>query len=320
MIENIGIVGAGNVASFHIEALIAVGFELNGICATPGSHRAKSLATKYSIPYFHTVSKLIHESNSQSYLICVEASAINSVLDEFSSLNLPLLIEKPGPSRIHGAMRDPFEDKLSWFVAYNRRFYEPIETLKKNFDSNGGFITFRFIESCLISDLMSVQEALFNNTVHGIDLIHFLIGDFSFAEYYLSIEGSFFEAKIISELRGYVGKLVIFFGAPANTSIELIRGGEIYLVQPLEKITKFNSIEILEPSEDNQIRTYKPIWIGDSAQIETCNLHFKPGFLKQASEFKHNQPGVDSRLCSVTENYRTLKTIDKIVDFMKSTI
>ena len=320
MIENIGIVGAGNIASFHIEALIAAGFRLNGICATPGSQRSKLLAAKYEISNFDNISSLIMDSESQSYLICVDERAVNSVLNEFSALDLPLLIEKPGPSMNHETSKNIFNDKHDWFVAYNRRFYEPIDTLKKSFEEKGGFLTFRFIESCLILDLFTLEKALFNNTVHGIDLIQFIVGDFYLSEDFISVDVGLFEAKIISELRGYIGKVTILFGAPANSTIELLRSGEIYLVQPLEILTKFNSIEVNEPSAKNPIRTYKPIWLEETEQIETCKLDFKPGFFRQAVEFKRNQRSINSPLCSVSENYKTQLTIKKIVDFIKLSV
>lgn len=320
MIASIGIVGAGNIASFHIEALMAAGFRLNGICATPGSQRSKLLAAKYEIPNFDNISSLIKHSNAQSYLICVNESAVNSVLRDFSALDLPLLIEKPGPSLNHETSKNLFIDKHDWYIAYNRRFYESVDSLKKRFEEKGGFLTFRFIESCLILDLVTLEKALFNNTVHGIDLIQFIVGDFYLSEDFISVDGGLFEAKIISELRGYIGKVTILFGAPANSTIELLRSGEIYLVQPLEMLTKFNSIEVNEPSEKNPIRTYKPIWIEETAQIEACKLDFKPGFFKQAVEFKRNKHSTNSPLCLVSENYKTLLTIKKIVNLIKSSV
>ena len=320
MIESIGIVGAGTIAKFHIEAFVAAGFQINGICATPGSKRSKSLATKYEIPHFANISQLVMNSKSQAYLICVDERAVNSVLSEFSAIDLPLLIEKPGPSINDKNLSQPFVNKHNWYIAYNRRFYEPIDTFKKHFEEKGGFLNFRLVESCVISDLDSVERALLRNTVHGIDLIRFIVGEFYLSEDFVSVEGGFFEAKIFSKLQGYTGKITILFGAPANSSIELMKSGEIYLVQPLEILTKFNSIEVNEPSAKNPIRTYKPIWLEETEQIETCKLDFKPGFFRQAVEFKRNQRSINSPLCSVSENYKTLTAITKISNFIKSSV
>jgi len=318
MINSIGIIGAGKIARFHIEALMAAGFDINGICATPDSKRARAIAIEYKIPFFKDIPSLITNSSSQSYLVCVDAKAINEVLLQFRGIDLPLLIEKPGPSAYEKSTRSLFPDNKSWFVAYNRRFYETIDALKLSFNKDGGFLRFQFVESGSMSEIESLKETLVSNTIHGIDLINFIVGEFRLTDIQISINSDLFEAKIINKLNNYVGLLTILFGAPANTSIELINKGEIYVVKPLEILTKYDSLEIKEPTGSFKIRTYQPIWRGINNQIERCNLDFKPGFFEQSVAFKNHKSNQDTKLRTIYDNYKTIDVINIIIDSVKA--
>ena len=313
MIKSISIVGAGNISSYHIEAFLKADIEIKGICAKNQSRRAFEKATTYQLPYFNNIVDLITYSNAESYLVCVEATAITGVIEYFKETNSPLLIEKPGP------LYENF-DNSNWYVAYNRRFYEPIVSLRDSYLDKSGYLDFEFIESGSFEDVISIFNTLFTNTAHGVDLIRYIVGDFTLIDLEISKQSSLIQAKILDKNDKFVGRLTIIFGAPSNTSIRLVNAGEIYYVKPLENLTKFNSLEVVEPSEGNKIRSYKPIWIGESDQILECDLEFKPGFLGQALAFKYSLNSPNSRLCTIQENFKNLKILEQIISFLRANL
>lgn len=312
--ENIGIIGAGNIADFHIEALLEAKFEVKGICAKFGSNRARKLADKYAVPFFYDTKDILKRSKSESYLVCVDSHSIDQILNNFIGLDIPILIEKPGPAAFNLSHLEKTKAPVNWFVAYNRRFYESIGALKTIFSDQGGFLTFSFVESGALEDLESIRENIINNTCHGLDLIKYIIGDYTLSDIQVMFEESIFEAKILNLQNRYVGRMRILFGAPTNTFIELIAHGEIFVAQPLEVLHKFNTLTITEPTIHSKIRSYTPNWVGKGNQIVQSSSNFKPGFLEQAIAFKNFKDELNTNLCSVRENENNLRIAYIIIE------
>jgi len=306
--ENIGVIGAGNIANFHLEALIEAKFEIKGICAKFGSNRARKLADRYSIPFFYDIEDILKRSKSESYLVCVDSQSIDQILSNFIGLDIPILIEKPGPAAFNLSHLEKTKASVNWFVAYNRRFYKSIGALKTIFSEQGGFLNFSFVESGALLDLETVRKDIINNTCHGLDLIKFIIGEYTLADIQVMLKESIFEAKILNSQNRYIGRMRILFGAPTNTFIELITQGEIFIVQPLEVLHKFNTLTVTEPTIHSKIRSYTPSWVGRGSQIVQSITNFKPGFLEQAKAFKNFKDELTTNLCSVQENESNLRT------------
>lgn len=91
----LGIIGAGAIIPFHLDALAAVGFEFSGIAARPNSKRASSIATKYNIPHVFDDFKNLLEMQIDALLIASASETLLEIWQQTIPMQVPTLIEKP---------------------------------------------------------------------------------------------------------------------------------------------------------------------------------------------------------------------------------
>ena len=78
--------------------------------------------------------------------------------------------------------------------------------------------------------------------------------------------------------------LIANWESPSNFGIKFHSKDLLVELLPVEIATIYNGFEIIEPTEENPIRRYKPK-IKEQYFIEGESAKFKPGFLKQAINF-----------------------------------
>jgi predicted dehydrogenase len=286
----VGIIGAGKIVPFHIEALRAVGFSIKGISASDNSISAKKLAESYKIPYcFASSDKLLEEKDLfDALVVAPSSSALFPLINKISKINLPTLFEKPifvnnGQIKEFETFTDQF-DKI--MVGYNRRYYKTINFLKQEIQ-NRGLMSLRMF----IPELSSVQnttpkervDTIVNNSVHMLDLFTLLT----------RAQLSEIQLKVFQPLKGnFLVKLEIgtsicevVFGIPNNYLIEVITlDGGVFVLKPLENLVEYQSIKVLEPDLKIPFRRYLP---EIKLEMDAYEGHIKPGFLGQAKALRH---------------------------------
>ena len=92
----IGVVGAGNIAVKHLEALQGVaGANVVGIASRTRA-KAEALAARFDIPCVaDDIDGLLREARPDGLLILVSVSSIGAVARQAMQTGLPLFIEKP---------------------------------------------------------------------------------------------------------------------------------------------------------------------------------------------------------------------------------
>jgi predicted dehydrogenase len=287
---NVGIIGAGKIVPFHIDALRAAGFFIMGISASENSISAKKMADNYIIPYyFSSTDKLLDNTKLfDALLVAPKSSALFPLISKISNIQLPSLFEKPVFSS--DAQIQQFESFTDQFekimVGYNRRFYKTISFLKQEIQ-NRGLLSLRMF----VPELSSIKsptskervETVINNSVHMIDLFTSLTG----------LRFNELQVKVVQPRAGHfivqleigASKCEIVFGIPNNYLIEAITlDGGVFVLKPLENLVEYQGMQVIEPDLKIPFRRYLP---KIKLEMDAFEGPVKPGFLGQAKAFKH---------------------------------
>lgn len=283
----VGVVGAGRIVPYHLDSLMEAGFIIDGICATPNSPNARSVALRYEIPRVYDRVEDLIESEVDAILIAVSKEMLFEVLSKALSSEKKILIEKPV---FISPKQSAYLNSENVMVAYNRRFYGTVNALKQRIQSTPGGSLY-----CHIPELSSqatptpsqIIDELIGNTVHYLDLVRYLIKD----------QQSNIETKIIenfSSSRSCFVKLQsentqalihLTFGSPGNYRIHYENGRSSILLSPLESFVEFNDMQVMEPSKEFPLRRYLPSQKDGARPSFFEDTKFKPGFLGQSQEF-----------------------------------
>lgn len=316
MSKNLAIIGAGNIAPFHIEAAKNAGFNITSIAASKNSKSARILSVKYEIPnYFSNVSDLLIDNSFDCLSIMIPPAATEKLLSKISTINKPTIIEKP--TALSSTFLENFIDNKNIIVGFNRRFYKSISELKSEDSKHEGIYYFEAVESlepnCNIYE--SIENTLVNNTIHMVDLIKYLIGDYELREFVFSEINYMLRSRIYAK-NNYKGELQISFGSKKNTKIEFETENNNLILKPLENLQRFNAMKITEPSRNTPVRTYLPIWTDVQIKNEVFETGtLKPGFTDQYVEFmEFCKKGIaSSRMATLDDVHSALRKCELIV-------
>lgn len=316
MSKNLAIIGAGNIAPFHIEAAKNAGFNITSIAASKNSKSARILSVKYEIPnYFSNVSDLLIDNSFDCLSIMIPPAATEKLLSKISTINKPTIIEKP--TALSSTFLENFIDNKNIIVGFNRRFYKSISELKSEDSKHEGIYYFEAVESlepnCNIYE--SIENTLVNNTIHMVDLIKYLIGDYELREFVFSEINYMLRSRIYAK-NNYKGELQISFGSKKNTKIEFETENNNLIFKPLENLQRFNAMKITEPSRNTPVRTYLPIWTDVQIKNEVFETGtLKPGFTDQYVEFmEFCKKGIaSSRMATLDDVHSALRKCELIV-------
>lgn len=286
----IAIIGCGAIAKSHVDAFRGVGLEVTDIAAAPNSSRVKIFSEENMIPnVWANPMQLINEGDWDGLLITSSIDSTFKLLQQSISRNIPILVEKPVAERsIILSQLDLNNPKV--MVGYNRRFYPAFQEMKKILEFIGpSMITVEIPE--VIDNSSSDNPGRFKNvrknSVHIFDLIRFLAGDIEV----LSIERIGLNEKnpgTIAIFRSHFGHLIsvtMNYNASSNFKISIDNGARRYEFNPLEEVSIYEGLNILESKKGQTIRIYKPNLISRGRSDPAENI-YKPGFSGQANSFR----------------------------------
>jgi predicted dehydrogenase len=313
----LALIGAGRIARSHIDAALAAGFDVASICGTNNSNRAQQIANEYkTLKYFQNY-KMLMESKFDALSIITSTQPAWKILIEAQEKKVPILVEKPATTNL-----TDFDDDLTKsnqvFVAYNRRFYSSINQLKLKLDNNQ-FQLARFNISELSWDscasLEKQHESVLENSVHSLDLVNYLFGYCKIVSVIKNMNKENLHSILVI-LKNYQDKLVeivISFGLPVNTSIEVWFSDHIVACKPIEDFSEFVSMKMLQPDEFTTYKRYIPEKLRNW-EISNSDSMYKPGFLEQYREFFSVVAGHSSRnLANLMDARMVLEMASKII-------
>ncbi len=157
------------------------------------------------------------------------------------------------------------------------------------------------------------REIIFNNSIHLVDLAHYLFGNL----YVKDVEYIFNKRNKISSytFKLYNSKCSLLFRSIANqtknTHFEIFDGLYNYNFLPLEKLEVYRDFKIKNYGGS---RRYLPKAVYTKDEFTDT---FKPGFIKQANEFKKLVLNKKCNIPKLSDAYKSLKVIEEIYDQLK---
>ena len=307
----IGYIGSGPISNFHIPALEKNGLTISAIGTTKDSKRCLEIARKFNLEnkYCKGGWEEVSDKDLDAYIICVEINETFKILEHILSKNKPILVEKPVNytlSPMERILNHSNVDNI--FVGYNRRFYETTNQLKTYCEiSKGGTITVNIPDSVL-----GIKNII-GNACHMIDLTRYLIGEFKILNKIVQPNLENTDIEYFSALCRN-DKWTILFNAhsliPSNFSISVNSGKNVFEMKPIEKLSVYEGMNIIEPTPEEPLRKYVPKL--KFSKFEDSSL--KPGFDNMYKNFKLFVEKKKSNNCSFEDAYKTLKYCWKFIE------
>jgi predicted dehydrogenase len=315
----LGVVGSGPIVPFHLDALTEAGFEIKTIASRPGSVTTQELAMKYHatpLNDFYEVGK----SDIDAVLIAPASGAIKESIRYLIKQGIPILVEKPVLKETHDFNEIGDLDNEKVMVGYNRRFYSSVQALKSHIDLNQPHsFFFKVPENSWNGnlDLNGRKNFLLDNTVHMIDLLRYLVGEVGFR---VQMQGTKSREKLHAinmfvEGVDMVGIFQVTFDSPGAYSVEFNGRGFSSRLQPIEHLSKFDAIEVIEPTSEIPIRRYQPKLSNDQFSISDFDLKYKPGFYQQSRAFADLVNGKKSHIAAnLYDAFKAIELAEQMSD------
>lgn len=313
MTIKLGVIGAGAIAPYHLDAFQALNVSFFGIAASNGSTRAKKLGQRYDFSnVFYSWQELVKRSEEfDALLLCTPPTISEMVLKSVLPCKNRILVEKPVTLSLESIDSLLAKDCSNVSVAFNRRYYESVIEFKKSVKNQSGHISALIIED-FPRDMENIRKSLFENSIHVFDLLNFILGPISLSNIQNLHTPKGATGNILNDNGEYIGDFKIKFGSPENSEILFSTDDSSFLLKPIENFSRFNSLICLEPTRERPIRAYTPHWSGEEKNSIYVNTDFKPGFFEQAREFVSQEPTLERKLCTMGEAKRATMLADLI--------
>ncbi len=308
---DIGYIGSSPISEFHIQALKKNGFKISAIGTTKNSQACKVIAEKYGLidQYCHNGWEEVIDYDLDAYVICVNVKFTLRILEKALETGKPIFVEKPINYEYEPLEKIRNHRNIkNIFVGYNRRYYKTTNELKNFCDSSkGGTILVN------IPDSKSGIQNFISNGCHMIDLLRYLIGEFEVLKKIINIDDEKKDMNYFSSLCKNE-KWTISINAhsmiPSNFSISVNSDKKVFELKPIEKLSIYEGMEIIEPTSEEPLRKYLPKLKYSFVEIS----EFKPGFDAMHENFKLFIKGKDSNYCSFADALNTLEYCWKFIE------
>jgi predicted dehydrogenase len=181
-------------------------------------------------------------------------------------------------------------------VGFNRRFYASVQEAKL-FIASGApcLLHLELPESVQVDSKTGTQDVsrVTTNSTHGLDLINYVTGGLTIESVYSvgSAGDNRGRVLIAKSKRGDLCSVSANWNAPANFSLTIDRGNERFELRPLEIGALYRGMEVVPPTVETPLRTYKPIKVTNFAPNDRA---LKPGFLGQSQALLNQIDGKHS--------------------------
>ena len=307
----IGYIGSSAISNFHLEALKKNGFNITAIGTTKNSKRCLEFSNSNNLQnYFCNEGwEGVLSKELDAYFICVKVTPTLDILKAALKKNKPIFVEKPigwKPSELYQILNHKNINNV--FVGFNRRFYQVTNILKKICEeSSGGTILVNIPESDY-----GIKQFI-SNGCHMINTLMYLIGDFKLCEKRIKFNSKLEDIDSVSAIcKNEKWDILLNYHSqiPSNFSITINADKKVYELKPIEKLSIYEGMDVIEPTKEEPIRKYLPHL--SNVFIEDNKL--KPGFYEMHKNFKLFANNEESQSCSFLEAYKTISFIWELID------
>ena len=307
----VGYVGSGHTSNFHIPALKNNGFNIEALGTTKNSESSKKICEKYELidKYCKGGWEEVVSSDVDAYVICVKIEHTLEILKKIIEKGKPVLVEKPINfyfKSLEEIKNNRFVENI--FVGYNRRYFKTSIELKNLCDNSEGGTVF-----VNIPDSEYGVKQFIANGCHMVDLTRYLLGDFEIISKIIkpNIQKSdidYFSALCRNK------KWTIIFNAhsliPSNFSISINSDKNVFELKPIEKLTIYDGMQIIEPTAKEPLRKYIP----KIKYTLTEDSFYKPGFDLMYKHFKLFIKDRNYNYCGFDDAYETLRCCWELIE------
>lgn len=286
----LGIIGAGAIVPYHIEAAKLAGFEPIAICGKDDSVRAQNLSAKHkSMKFVRSVEELL-QLETDAILIASSTEANVELIKKCLIKGNPILVEKPVSLSVKGIEELDEFDTSRVLVGYNRRHYSSVTSFK----SQVSYIDCGLVQVSIPelswdhdSNFGTRQRMLFENATHVLDLVLYLFGPIELLciNKQTDLHGTKYCLANFRSSRGFIGTISLGYGTPENLSIKCWSSGLNLELNPLEILKECNELEMLPATSEWPVKRYQKKYL-DRWKIDDSDVRAKPGFLSQFQELK----------------------------------
>ncbi len=307
----VGYIGSGPISYFHIPALRNNGFKIEALGTTKDSESSRKICEKYQLTNKYCRGGWMEVLNTDvdAYIICIKVENTLDVLKKILEKGKPVLVEKP----ISFSLKSLEKIKTSRyveniFVAYNRRYYKTSMELKKLCNnSTGGTVLVN------IPDSRYGIKQFISNGCHMVNLTRYLLGDFEIVNKIIKTNSLKNDIDYFSALCRNK-KWTIIFNAhsllPSNFSISVNSDKKVFELKPIEKLTIYEGMQIIEPTEEDPLRKYVP----KVKYSFTEDPLFKPGFDLMYKNFRLFIEDKKFNYSNFYDAYETVKSCWKFIE------
>lgn len=290
----IGLIGAGEIAEWHVRALRAAGCSVSAVATRAGSARARQFARRHCIPTTFDGWKdlLDHPQEWDGLVIATHTDVTADILTHALETKVPVLVEKPvawTSGRI-AALRTLAHPRV--LVGFNRRFYRTAQFARDAVADGAPLLAHLSLPEALGEDDDTNGRRhwlpFLSNSCHGLDLLRFVFGPLRLESVQrLTTSGGrlYGLGAILSSRRGDIIQLGGNWGSAANFALCLDRPGRRVELRPFESAMVYEGMDVLEPSDEVPIRRYVPR-VKERIDLDDVDRVQKPGFVQQALAFR----------------------------------
>ena len=315
----LAIVGSGEIANFHVAAAKSAGFDVVGVAARKNSQTVNAFAQTHAIKKVWSDStELVASGEWDALILAASTEAIIPLLKQALEVGKPVLVEKP-ISTSSSELVPLIGYEKNVMVGFNRRFYAPVQAAKRFIQSGGPCsIHLQLPESVSHDPNSNTWDTKFVrlNSVHGFDLANFLTGGLTIESTIRvgSTEDRRGGVVVMSSSRGDICTISANWNAPANFAMTIDRDGERFELRPLEFGTRYQGMQVVEPTNEIPIRRYLPKEV-EQFPPDQRSLEFKPGFVAQCEALDGLVRGNRSDIAaSIKDAYQALLVAEALLD------
>jgi predicted dehydrogenase len=297
--KRLAIIGTTDIAVAHLNASRAVGFDVVHIAGSPQSATAPKFAKTHGIGKVWD-DPMVLAADKDAWDALIIASSTESMIGLVAvaaKTGKPVLAEKP-IGYISSALDPLLTGTKNVVVGFNRRFYASVQEAKL-FIASGApcLLHLELPESVQVDSKTGTQDVsrVTTNSTHGLDLINYVTGGLTIESVYSvgSAGDNRGRVLIAKSKRGDLCSVSANWNAPANFSLTIDRGNERFELRPLEIGALYRGMEVVPPTVETPLRTYKPIKVTNFAPSDD-NSALKPGFLGQSQALLNQIDGKHS--------------------------
>ena len=306
--KKLALIGAGDIAKFHIPALRASGLEIIHCASRFNSKTVEQFASTHNIKnvWRNPIDLAASHDQWDGVVISTPTSATLKLLEKVMESGKPVLVEKPVATSSTALEAYAKSSPTNVIVAYNRRHYSSVQ-LAQNFVSSRK----------MVRATMTLPENVFpktnnpfylihENSVHGLDMLNYIFGPMQLE--HLSNANSnnqfFGRHALLRSKTGHLISLSMNWNAPGNFTLSIDDAIERLDLIPFEKFQRYKGMNVIEPNNEYPIRRYAPNLLHSGSVFDTTPPEIKPGFFGQAYEFSRLFEGNPAKVsANLTDAY-----------------